>query len=58
VGVHEKELELAEEQPVGRLEYEYVRDPFPPFVDTRKAIFCPTSRLAGVSVNDVIEGSV
>jgi hypothetical protein len=56
--VHEKLLELTEEQPVGRLEYEYVRDPFPPLVATKKAILCPGSRLAGVKVNEVMEGSM
>jgi hypothetical protein len=56
--VHEKELELAERQPVGRLAYEYVRDPFPPLVETRKVILCPKSRFAGVKVNEVMEGSV
>jgi hypothetical protein len=56
--VHEKELELTEEQPVGRLEYEYVRDPFPPLVETRKVILCPGSGLVGVKVNEVMEGSL
>jgi hypothetical protein len=56
--VHEKELELTEEQPVGRLAYENVRDPFPPLVETEKVILCPSSRLAGAKVNDVMEGSL
>jgi hypothetical protein len=56
--VHEKLLALAEEQPLGRLAYEYVRDPFPPFVETRKVILCPGSGLAGVKVNEVMEGSM
>jgi hypothetical protein len=56
--VHEKELELAEEQPVGRSEYENVRDPFPPLVETKKVILWPRSKLAGFKVNDVMEGSM
>jgi len=56
--VHEKELEFAEEQPLGRFEYEYVRDPFPPLVETKNVILCPSSRLAGVRTNDVMEGSM
>lgn len=58
MGMHERELELAEEQPAGRLAYENVRDPFPPLVETKKAILCPKSELAGVNVNDFTEGSV
>jgi hypothetical protein len=56
--VHEKELELVEEQPLGRLAYEYVRDPFPPFVETKKVILCPDSGFTGVSEKDVTEGSM
>jgi len=56
--MHEKELELVEEQPVGRLAYENVRDPFPPLVETKKVILCPKSELAGVNVNDLTEGSM
>jgi hypothetical protein len=56
--MHEKELELAEEQPVGRLAYENVRDPFPPLVETKKMILCPDSGLAGVKVNEVMEESM
>lgn len=58
VGVHEKELELADEQPVGRRAYAYVKDPFPPLVETTKVTLCPKSGLAGVALKDMMEGSM
>ena len=55
--MHEIVVALAERQPAGRFAYEYVRDPYPPLVETDNVTFSPADRLAGEAVKEVIDGT-